>query len=95
MILVSDTEHQTSSELIYKQGLIQQILTYQGITLDVGFDPYQDFIQPESMLANFRFACHFSAFIQDKVGSLSPVQDKTIAPTICNPLRISDIDNCR
>ena len=67
-------------ELIYEQGLEQQILTVQGITLDVGFDPIQYFSQAEKVLADFRFACHFSVpnILSDTSGDLSKIQ-KTVA----------------
>jgi len=68
-------------ELIYEQGLEQQFLTVQGITLDIGFNSYQDFRQAEKVLADFRFACHFSVpnILSDPSEQLSKIQKAVAA----------------
>jgi hypothetical protein len=63
-------------ELIYKQGLVQQILMVRGIKLDTGFDPIQEFITPEQVLSNFIYASNFSVpnILSDPTGKLTKLQ---------------------
>ena len=66
-------------EQIAAQGLRQQIRSVQGVTLDLGFDPIQQFGTPEQVLGSPFRACHFSVpnVLSDPSGHLTKIQ-KTV-----------------
>jgi hypothetical protein len=63
-------------KLIEEKGLRHQIHSTKGITLETTFSPFQGFSTPERVLADHRYASHFSIpnILSDPSGELSKVQ---------------------
>lgn len=66
---------------IEEQGLIQQYRSYEGITLETTYSPFQRFSSPESVLADFGYAAHFtrSNILSDSTGNLTKIQKAVTA----------------
>jgi len=82
---VSDVDLKTlvdndDPDSLNEQGLIQQYRSYKGIALETTYSPLQGFSSPETDLADYRYAAHFTVpnILSDPTGELIKIQ-KTIA----------------
>jgi len=69
-----------SHDPIFEGDLRHQNLSLEGITLEPTFNSIQDFSSPEQVLADYRYAAHFTVpnILSDPSGELTRIQ-KTVA----------------
>ena len=63
-------------EAIKEHGLRQKYRSFMGITLETSYSPFQRFSSPESVLADFGYAAHFTRpnILADPTGELTRIQ---------------------
>jgi hypothetical protein len=63
-------------DLIFERTLRHQNLSLKGITLEPTFNSFQDFSSPEHVLADYRYAAHFTVpnILSDPSGELIKIQ---------------------